>query len=44
MKDLRLQVVDLTLAAAEKVIGENMNDERNRRLVTDFIDKVEVAS
>jgi F-type H+-transporting ATPase subunit b len=41
--DIRLQVVDLTLAAATKVIGENMNDERNRRLVTDFIDTVEVA-
>ncbi|HEY0866567.1 MAG TPA: F0F1 ATP synthase subunit B [Fimbriimonas sp.] len=41
--DLRLQVVDLTLAAAQKVIGENMNNERNRRLVGEFIDQVEVA-
>jgi hypothetical protein len=35
--------VDLTLAAAERVIGENMTTERNRRLVEDFIEKVEVA-
>jgi len=43
IRDLRLHVVDLTLAAAERVIGENMNDDVNRKLVNEFIDKVEVA-
>ncbi|RYG75233.1 ATP synthase F0 subunit B [bacterium] len=41
---IRTEVVDLALAAAEKVIGENMNDERNRRLVQDFVNRVEVAA
>ena len=41
--DLRTHVGDLTLAAAERVIGENMTTERNRKLVEDFIEKVEVA-
>jgi F-type H+-transporting ATPase subunit b len=40
--ELRLQVVDLTLTAAERILGENMDNDRNRRLVNDFIDKVEV--
>jgi F0F1-type ATP synthase membrane subunit b/b' len=35
--------VDLALSAAEKVIGENMNSDRNRKLVEDFINKVEVT-
>lgn len=41
--DLRGQVVDLALAAAEKVVRENMDTERNRRLVEDFIATAEVA-
>jgi F-type H+-transporting ATPase subunit b len=41
---IRTHVVDLTLAAAEKVIGENMDSEKNRRLIAEFIDTVEVAS
>ncbi|CAN5448052.1 hypothetical protein BH11ARM2_BH11ARM2_34110 [soil metagenome] len=41
---IRTEVVDLALAAAEKVIGENLNDERNRRLVQNFVDRVEVAA
>ncbi len=41
---IRTHVVDLTLAAAEKVIGENMDSDKNRRLIAEFIDKVEVAS
>lgn len=40
---IRTHVVDLSLAAAEKVIGENMDTEKNRRLVAEFIDTVEVA-
>jgi len=41
--ELRTSVVDLALSAAEKVIGENMNSDRNRKLVEDFINKVEVT-
>jgi len=41
---IRTHVVDLTLAAAEKVIGENMDSDKNRRLITEFINTVEVAS
>jgi len=41
---IRTHVVDLTLAAAQKVIGENMDSEKNRRLSAEFIDTVEVAS
>jgi F-type H+-transporting ATPase subunit b len=41
---IRTHVVDLTLAAAEKIIGENMDSGKNRRLIAEFIDMVEVAS
>lgn len=42
--ELRTQVVDVALAAAERVIGENMNDDRNRRLVDEFVSRVEVKN
>jgi F-type H+-transporting ATPase subunit b len=42
LTQLRLEVVNLTLTATEKVLGENMDSEKNRRLVQDFISKVEV--
>jgi F-type H+-transporting ATPase subunit b len=35
--DLRAEVADLALAAAGKVVGESMTDERNRRLVQEFL-------
>ena len=41
---IRTHVVDLSLAAAEKVIGENMDSAKNRRLVEEYIDALEVAS
>jgi F-type H+-transporting ATPase subunit b len=41
--DLRNHVVDLALVAAEKVIRENMDNEKNRRLINDFISELEVA-
>jgi F-type H+-transporting ATPase subunit b len=44
VNELRLHVVDLALAAAEKVIGENMDSDKNRRLVTEFIEKAEVGA
>lgn len=42
LNDLRLHVVDLTLGATAKILGENVDDARNRRLIDEFIDKVEV--
>jgi F-type H+-transporting ATPase subunit b len=41
--DIRSAVVDLTLSATEKIIGDNMDSARNRRLVEEFIAGVEVA-
>ncbi len=41
--DIRLHVVDLTLSATEKILGQNIDAEVNRRLVNEFIDRVEVA-
>jgi F-type H+-transporting ATPase subunit b len=35
--DLRAEVADLALAAAGKVVGESMNDTRQRRLVEEFL-------
>jgi F-type H+-transporting ATPase subunit b len=38
--DVRGQVAELALAAAGKVVGETMNDSRQRRLVDDFLQQV----
>ena len=35
--ELRGEVADLALAAASRVVGESMNDERQRRLVQEFL-------
>jgi F-type H+-transporting ATPase subunit b len=35
--DLRSEVADLALAAAGRVVGETMTDERQRRLVDEFL-------
>lgn len=42
LTDLRLHVVNLTLSATEKLVGQAVDSETNRRLVEEFIDKVEV--
>lgn len=42
--DLRSHVVDIALDAAEKVVRENMDTERNRRMIEDFINRAEVAA
>ena len=42
--ELRTEVVNLTLAATEKLLGENMDSDRNRKLVEEFITKVEVPT
>ena len=35
--ELRGEVADLALAAASRVVGESMTDERQRRLVSEFL-------
>ena len=35
--ELRGEVADLALAAASRVVGESMTDERQRRLVEEFL-------
>ena len=42
--DVRVHVANLSLLATERILGENMDNERNRRLVEEFIDKVEAKS
>ena len=44
MNDVRVHVANLSLLATERILGENMDNERNRRLVEEFIDKIEVPS
>lgn len=44
LTDLRVYVVNMALGATEKLVGANVDTERNRKLVDEFIDKVEVNS
>lgn len=44
LAQVRLNVVNLTLNATEKLLGESMDDDRNRRLVQEFIDREEALS
>jgi F-type H+-transporting ATPase subunit b len=37
---IREEVVDLSVAAAGKIIGETLDDQKHRRLVNDFIDRI----
>lgn len=41
--EIRVHVTDLALAAAEKVVGKNMDSDTNRKLVADFISDLEVT-
>jgi F-type H+-transporting ATPase subunit b len=43
LQELRSEVADLALAAAGKVVGESMNDARQRRLVEEFLASTPVA-
>ena len=43
LSGLRTQVVDLSLKAAERIVGENMDTDRNRKLVDEFVNGLEVA-
>lgn len=40
LADVRREVADLALLAAGKVVGETMNDEREKRLVNEFLTQV----
>lgn len=39
---LRREAVELSLAAASKLIGERMDSDTDRRLVTEYLDSVEI--
>ena len=39
---LRREAVDLSLAAAAKLVGQRMDSETDRRLVTEYLDSVEI--
>ncbi len=41
LADVRAQVADLALMAAGRVVGETMNDQRERRLVEEFLAEVD---
>ncbi len=41
--ELRAEVADLALAAASRVVGESMTDDRQRRLVQEFLTTVDVT-
>ncbi|GHU80158.1 hypothetical protein FACS1894191_4710 [Clostridia bacterium] len=43
MASLRSDVASLALSAASKVVAENMDTDRNRRLVEEFLDREGVA-
>lgn len=40
LEELRTEVADLAIQAAEKILGENMDDQRQRKLVGDFLDRL----
>lgn len=40
LTSIREDVVNLSLGAAEKLIGESLDDAKHRNLVTDFIDRI----
>jgi F-type H+-transporting ATPase subunit b len=42
LTQLRIDVANLTLQATEKIIGENLDNEKNRKIVDDFISEIEV--
>jgi F-type H+-transporting ATPase subunit b len=41
MAELRQQVAELSLSISEKVIGETLDDQRQRRLISDFLEQTE---
>lgn len=41
VNELRQEVVTLSMIAAAKIIGENLDEEKNAKLVSQFIDKLD---
>ena len=41
MAEIRLQVADLSLTISEKVIGEALDEQRQRRLIEEFLEQTE---
>mgnify|MGYP004642111559 FL=1 len=37
VQQAQTQIADLAIEAASKIIGENVDDEKNRRLVDEFL-------
>lgn len=44
MTELRVHVANLSLQATEKILGANIDQDRNRKLVDEFLDSVEVRN
>jgi len=44
LTDVRVQVAELALLAAGKVVGETMNDAREKRLVDEFLTQVSASA
>lgn len=42
LTDLRVNVTNLSLMATERILSENMDNDRNRRLIDDFLATAEV--
>ena len=40
--ELRVQTVDLAIAAATKLVHRNLNDEDNRRLVREYVEQIDL--
>lgn len=43
IRQAHAEIADLAIEAASKVVGENLDDEKNRRLVDEFLTKEEVG-
>jgi len=41
MAELRQQIADLSLTISEKVIGETLDEQKQRRLIADFLEQAE---
>lgn len=44
LTDIRVKVADLALNATERILSENVDSARNRRIVEDFLSSVEVKN
>lgn len=42
LAELRVEVAGLAIQATERILGENIDEQKNRKLVQEFLDKVEV--